>query len=222
MSYSPPSSAKPFTLNISDSDLSDFKALLKASKLGPDTWEGRQEDRRFGVTRQWLSDAKDYWLNQYDWRSQEKRINSFPQYTMQVEDISVHFVALFSEKKDAVPILFMHGWPGSFLEFLPMCELIKKQYSSADLPYHIIVPSLPGYTLSSGGPLDRDWTMRDSARILDSVMRNLGFPRYIAQGGDVGSFLAHFLVDEYDSCRAAHSTHTPYSTSRSSTNFHVQ
>lgn len=204
MSYSPPSSAQPFTLSISDQDLSEWRQLLQLSKLGPQTYENTQTERNLGVTYKWLSTAKDYWLNEYDWRAQEKHINSFPNYKMQIEDIDVHFVALFSEKKDAVPIVCMHGWPGSFIEFLPMCGLIREKWSKKDLPYHIIVPSLPGYTLSSSGPLDKDWSMQDTARIINQLMINLGFSRYVAQGGDVGSIVGTILGAKYDECVAVH------------------
>lgn len=204
MSYSPPSSAKPFTLNISDQDIDEWRQLLKLSKLAPETWEGSQEDRRYGVTRKWLAEAKDYWLNTYSWRDEEKRINSFPNYRMQINGVDLHFVALFSEKKDAVPIQFLHGWPGSFIEFLPMLSLIQKQYPSAqDLPYHIIVPSLPGYTLSSR-PTVHEFTMKESSAVLNQLMVNLGFPKYIAQGGDVGSFNARISAQNHKECAGIH------------------
>lgn len=204
MSYSPPSSAKPFTLNIPDQDIDEWRQLLKLSKLAPKTWEGSQEDRRFGVTRKWLADTKDYWLNTYSWRNEEKRINSFPNYRMQVNGVNLHFVALFSEKKDAVPIQFLHGWPGSFIEFLPMLTLIRDQYPSAkDLPYHIIVPSLPGYPLSPR-PTDREWSMVESTAALNQLMVNLGFPKYIAQGGDVGSFVARLAARNHEECVGIH------------------
>ncbi|KAI8933787.1 hypothetical protein NX059_009495 [Plenodomus lindquistii] len=204
MSYSPPSTAKPFTLRVSDQDHSEWKQLLQLSKLPPDTWEGRQEDRRFGVSRQWLTDTKDYWLNKYDWRAQEAHINSFPNYKMQINGVDLHFVALFSQKKDAIPIIFMHGWPGSFIEFLPMLELIKAQYSAKDLPYHIVVPSLPGYPLSAIQSAEKEWTMVDSANTMDQLMKELGFIKYLAQGGDVGSFLARILSMSYDACLGCH------------------
>ena len=204
MSYSPPDSAKPFTLNVSDQDISEWRQLLQLSKLAPETWEGRQEDRRFGVTHKWLSETKDYWLNKYDWRAAEKHINSFPNYKMQIENVDMHFVALFSEKKDAIPIILMHGWPGSFIEFLPMLKLIKEKYSAKDLPYHIVVPSLPGYTLSTVQSIGKEWTMPDTARVLNQLMLNLGFDKYLAQGGDVGSFLARILNVYYDACLGIH------------------
>jgi microsomal epoxide hydrolase len=204
MAYSPPDTAKPFTLSIPDSTISEWRQLLQLSKLGPKTFENQQTKENYGVTYKWLSETKDYWLNKYDWRAQEKHINSFPNYTMKIEEINVHFVALFSEKKDAIPIIFMHGWPGSFIEFLPMCELIGKKYEAKDMPYHIIVPSIPGYTLSSTLPVDRDWTISDSSRVLDQLMENLGFNKYISQGGDIGSFLARDMAANFDSCAGCH------------------
>ena len=200
MSYSPPSSAKPFTLHIPDQDLDDWRQLLKLSKLPPQTWEGSHEDGRYGVTHKWLSETRDYWLNTYSWRDEEKRINSFPNYRMQINGVDLHFVALFSEKKDAVPIQFLHGWPGSFIEFLPMLDQIRKQYPSAkELPYHIIVPSLPGYTLSTRHT-DAEFSMEDSVAVLNQLMVNLGFSKYIAQGGDVGSFCARLAAQNHDEC----------------------
>jgi len=204
MSYSPPASAKPFTLNIPDQDISEWRQLLELARLGPNTFENQQTERNFGITQKWLSDTRDYWLNTFDWHAQEKHINSFNNFKMQIDEIDLHFIAQFSEKKDAVPIIFMHGWPGSFIEFLPMLELLRKKYKKEDSPYHIIVASLPGYTLSGSGPLDRNWTIEDSARIINRLMVNLGFSKYIAQGGDVGSMEARLLAVEYDECVAIH------------------
>ncbi|KAF2638444.1 epoxide hydrolase-like protein [Massarina eburnea CBS 473.64] len=204
MPYSPPSSAKPFTLTIPDADLASFNALLALTPLGPKTYENTQESANYGVTYEWLSSAKDNWLTSYSWRAQETHINSFPNYKIQIEDIDVHFIGLFSTKKDAVPIILMHGWPGSFVEFLPLVELVRKRYEGKECPYHIVVPSLPGYTLSGSGPQDKNWTIEDSARILNSLMKELGFGRYIAQGGDVGSFVARVLAAEYEECVGVH------------------
>jgi microsomal epoxide hydrolase len=214
MAYTPPSTAKPYTLSIPDTSLNILRQLLQLTPLGPKTYENTQTTHNYGVTHEWLSSARDHWLNTYSWRDQEKHINSFPNYTSKIEDIDVHYIALFSQKKDAVPIIFMHGWPGSFIEFLPMLEVIKKKYEKAeDMPYHIIVPSLPGYTLSSGPPVDRDWVLADTARVMNELMKSLGFDRYIAQGGDVGSFTSSILSLTYDECVGAHCESAPHSPS---------
>ncbi|KAJ5816468.1 Isopenicillin N synthase [Penicillium robsamsonii] len=135
-------------------------------------------------------------------KSTENRINTFPQYTTEIEGLTIHFVGLFSERKDAVPLLLLHGWPGSFLEFLPMLQKFREEYTPETLPYHLIVPSLPGFTFSSGPPLDRDFEIGDVARVMDQLMKGLGFGSgYVAQGGDIGSRMARHLGVEYESCK---------------------
>lgn len=93
-------------------------------------------------------------------------------------------------------------WPlGSFLEFLEVIDILRKRYSPEELPYHIIVPSLPGYTVSSGPPLTKDFNLEAVARIMNKLMVGLGFGAgYIAQGGDVGSFLCRILNAYHDEC----------------------
>lgn len=118
-------------------------------------------------------------------------------------DFTIHFLALFSKKSDAIPLIFLHGWPGSILEFLSMLTVIKKQYPNPeDLPYHIIVPSLPGYAFSSSPPIDRDFKADDMAPVMNALMIALGFGSgYIAQGGDLGSFIARQLGVENEECK---------------------
>jgi microsomal epoxide hydrolase len=132
-------------------------------------------------------------------RDIEERINSFPNFKMPVEHNGdtyyMHFTALFSANPSAVPVMMLHGWPGSFLEFLPILRLLTKKYTRETLPYHVVIPSLPGYTLSSPPPKDKDFKIQDAATILDNLMRQLGFEEsgYVVQGGDVGSKLARVL-----------------------------
>ncbi|SMQ45574.1 unnamed protein product [Zymoseptoria tritici ST99CH_3D7] len=135
---------RPFKAQVSDEDLSDFKQLLKLSKIGPKTYENRTADVKdfihFGISRQWLSDAKQGLESSYDWRKTEARINSYPNFTVPIVDknedghgtgfvFDIHFIALFSKKSDAAPLLLLHGWPGSFLEFLGALEVLKSRYT---------------------------------------------------------------------------------------------
>lgn len=205
--------AKHFKAHVSDEELSDFKQLLKLSKIGPQTYENTVADVKdfthFGISREWLSQAKKYWESSYDWRKTEDRINSYPNFTVQIEDsgfdFGIHFIALFSKKADAAPLLFMHGWPGSFLEFLGTLDVLKKKYKPEDLPFHVIVPSLPGYGYSSGPPTDKNFDMQGIARVMDKLMVGLGFgDGYIAQGGDIGSFVSRVLGATAPSCKAVH------------------
>lgn len=105
----------PFQVAVPDEQIAELKTLVKLAKIAPPTLEKQQQDRRYGVTSDWLTTMREKWLNDYDWRVTEARINSFPQFTTRIEDISLHFAALFSEKRDAVPVILLHGWPGKTL-----------------------------------------------------------------------------------------------------------
>jgi microsomal epoxide hydrolase len=114
----------------------------------------------------------------------------------------VHFVFMPSKRQDAVPLLLLHGWPGSFLEFLPMIDKLRKKYGPDDLPYHIVVPSLPGYVFTSPPPLDKDFGIEDVARLMNQLMLNLGYGAgYMVQGGDVGSKVARVIATKHGECK---------------------
>jgi microsomal epoxide hydrolase len=138
-------------------------------------------------------------------------MNSFPQFIATVKDGElehrIHFVALFSNKQDAIPIVLLHGWPGSFIEFLPMLDMFRSKYTAETLPYHLVVPSLPGYTFSSAPPIDRDFQLQDMARIVNKLMVDLGFGSgYIAQGGDIGSKVSRVIAAEHEECKGTSSS----------------
>lgn len=108
-----------FEVKIPDKAIQDWKTLLDLSPLPPVTYEGSLGDRKYGVTRNWLSETRDYWRNSFDWRKHEEHINSVPNFKLPIEDddgkvYDIHFIALFSKKADAVPLLVLHGWPGAY------------------------------------------------------------------------------------------------------------
>ncbi|KAF5252796.1 hypothetical protein FANTH_2120 [Fusarium anthophilum] len=198
----------PYRVSIADDKVDELKQLVKLGRVGPPTYESTQKDHNYGVSHQWLTDAKAAWID-FDWRAAEKHINSFNHWTVPIKDekgdFTIHFTGLFSSKPDAVPVVMLHGWPGSFLEFLKILSILKERYTPETLPYHVIVPSLPGYAFSDKPPLDKDFGIRDVSRIVNSLMVQLGFGGgYIAQGGDIGSRISRVLAATYDECKAAH------------------
>ncbi|KAL4904250.1 hypothetical protein BDW74DRAFT_154514 [Aspergillus multicolor] len=202
---------EPFTLHVPDTQLSELLGLVKLSKIGPSTyWNQSTDDGRFGISREWLINAKEIWLSTFNWRAHEDSINSVPNFKTNVNDpeagnVSIHFAALFSKRDDAIPILFLHGYPGSFLEFLPMMQILVGKYTPEKLPYHIIVPSLPDYGLSGGVGNKLEMTVERAAMIMNQLMEELGFgDGYIVQGGDLGSMLARIMSVEYEGCKALH------------------
>ncbi|KAJ9610188.1 hypothetical protein H2200_004965 [Cladophialophora chaetospira] len=202
------SNIKPFNLHIPESALTRMKDLLNLSPVADAIYENSLPDsgRRLGLRRDWLVEAKRVWETEFIWRNTEDRINSSSNFRIPIDDelgtFDTHFVGLFSHRPDAIPIILLHGWPGSFLEFLPTLDLLKQKYTPETLPYHVVVPSLPGYTLSPMPLMNHDFTQMDAARIMDKLMQRLGFGKgYVAQGGDVGSRVARVLAVDHPSCK---------------------
>lgn len=160
-----------------------------------------------------MIEARDEWL-EFNFHQFENDVNLFPNFRISIEDpdhgtVPIHFVGLFSKKHDAIPIIFMHGWPGSFLEFRPMLRLLTQRFTPETLPYHIIVPSIPGYGLSSSGNLENELTLNQAPRLMHQLMMELGFGTgYVAQGGDVGSNLAGQMSARFKECNAYHRKQT--------------
>ncbi|KAJ7126248.1 Alpha/Beta hydrolase protein [Mycena epipterygia] len=200
---------EPFKVAIPQSDVDELATLLKLSKLAPATYENLHPDRKYGITTGWMEHAKKEWET-FDWREHEAHMNAFPHYLSSITDTdgkayTIHFIAIFSENTDAIPLMLLHGWPGSFLEFLGILGILSSRYTPATLPYHIVVPSLPGYAFSSPPPLDRDFQLQDISRLFNSLMVQLGFADgYIVQGGDVGSKVARVMAAEQAHCKAVH------------------
>ncbi|KAL2205677.1 alpha/beta-hydrolase [Sarocladium strictum] len=201
---------RPFKVQVAEEKLQHFRKLLELSPIAPPVFENTNAGTQFGITRSWLEEAKNKWLNEFDWRKHEDRINSYPSFKATVLDgdgntLDIHFLALFSEKKNAIPVAFLHGWPSSNCEYMDMLDLLKKRYTPAELPYHVVVPCLPGYGYSTGPPLDRDFSIEAAAGAINNLMIELGFGNgYFAQGGDLGSFVSRQLAMTYDNCKGIH------------------
>ncbi|KAJ5819033.1 epoxide hydrolase [Penicillium riverlandense] len=200
-------SCQRFEVDIPENVLQNLSTLLRLSRLPEESFENLQLDRRYGITLPWMKNAKDIWETHFDWRKHERCINRFPQYITRVVDddgreYDIHFAALFSDQKKAIPILLLHGWPGSFLEFLPMLDMVNRRLPRSESPYHLIAPSLVGYAFSSKPPLNKDSRIENGARILDRFMDNLGFGTgYVVHGGDLGSDTARVMGATHASCK---------------------
>jgi pimeloyl-ACP methyl ester carboxylesterase len=179
----------PFTVSVSDDDITDLRSRLGSARW-PEQLPGAAWQR--GVPVDYLRGVADYWASDFDWRTQEKRINSYPQFTTEVDGQRIHFIHVRSAIEDATPLLLLHGWPGSFVEFLDVIDSLVDPVAhggaEADA-FHVVVPSLPGFVFSS--PLAGEgWGSRRMAAALAELMARLGYQRYGAQGGDFGAFVA--------------------------------
>lgn len=148
-------------------------------------------------------------LNVHQRRAKEADVNHFPNFKTEVSHngrpFSIHFAALFSARTDATTLVLLHGWPGSFLEFLPMLDLLAQKYTPDTLPYHVIVPSLPGYAFSSRQSKDADFTLQEASTLVNDAVVGLGLGKeYFVQGGDIGSYVSRMLAVKYAHVKAAH------------------
>jgi len=135
----------------------------------------------------------DYWQTGYDWRAQEARINRFDQFTTEIDGQQIHFIHERSPRPDAIPLLLLHGWPGSILEFLALIEPLTNPKDSHTPAFDVVIPSLPGFGFS-GPTTTRGWDPRRMAKALVVLMDRLGYSRYGIQGGDWGSLIARDMA----------------------------
>lgn len=139
--------------------------------------------------------------------------NRFHHYTAEIEDLTIHFIHQKSGAADAIPLLLLHGWPGSFLEFEPLIDKLTKTAqtkSGKSVSFDVIVPSLPGFAFSSTPPID--WTTGDTSRVFNTLMTEvLQYERYALFGTDWGSGIGYNMYDQFNTTvNAAHLAFLPF------------
>ena len=133
-----------------------------------------------------------YWSTGYDWRQCEAKLNALSQFITEVDGLDIHFIHIRSKHENALPLIVTHGWPGSIIEQLniigPLTNPTAHGGNASDA-FHVVIPSLPGYGFS-GKPSSPGWNTDRVARAWDTLMKRLGYSRYVSQGGDWGARVA--------------------------------
>jgi pimeloyl-ACP methyl ester carboxylesterase len=183
---------RPYRISVPQADIDDLRERLARTRWARDL-PGTGWER--GVPTAYLRELADYWAKEYDWRACEAALNAHAQFITTIDGASVQFLHLRSAQPDATPLLLLHGWPGSIVEFLDMIEPLTDPAAHGGDPnnsFTVIAPSLPGYGFS--GPLtETGWTDGRTAAALAELMDRLGYDRYGVQGGDVGAFIAPLI-----------------------------
>ncbi|TCC28742.1 epoxide hydrolase family protein [Kribbella sindirgiensis] len=169
---------EPFRLDVPESELDDLRRRLDLVRW-PSELPGAGWSR--GVPLDYLKELVGYWRDGYDWRAAEARLNEWPQYTTVIDGAVVHFAHVRSSSPDAIPLVLTHGWPGSIVEFTFVASLLSD--------FHLIVPTIPGFTLS-GPTSEPGWEFKRVARAWTELITRLGYERYGVQGGDWGSAIS--------------------------------
>ncbi|SDC35123.1 Pimeloyl-ACP methyl ester carboxylesterase [Geodermatophilus telluris] len=176
---------RPFTVDVPQDDIADLRRRLRAARW-PEP--ATVDDWSQGVPVAWLREVCRYWAEDYDWTVVQSRLNAVPQATTVVDGLSVHFLHVRSPHEGALPLVLTHGWPGSVLEFLDVLGPLTDPEDPRDA-FSVVVPSLPGYGWS-GKPTTPGWGPARTADAWAELMSRLGYERFGAQGGDIGSFVS--------------------------------
>jgi pimeloyl-ACP methyl ester carboxylesterase len=178
----------PFKIAIDAAQLDDLKRRLRATR-----WPDKEtpSDWSQGIPLAYVQDLCQYWEKDYDWRKREALLNRFPQFRTTIDGLGIHFIHVRSPHANALPLVMTHGWPGSIVEFQkviePLTDPTKHGGTAADA-FHVVCPSLPGYGFS-GKPTATGWNVEKIGRAWSELMPRLGYPKYVAQGGDWGAIV---------------------------------
>ena len=180
---------KPFSIEFGDDAVADLRERLAETR-----WPEREtvDDWSQGVPLAYAQELCAYWANDYDFAAAQERLNRFPQYRIPIDGLEIHFLHVPSRHEGAMPIVLTHGWPGSFVEFLGVIDVLANPEDPADA-FHVVVPSLPGYGYS-GKPSTTGWNLGRVAAAWDTLMLGLGYERYGAQGGDWGALVTNTIA----------------------------
>jgi pimeloyl-ACP methyl ester carboxylesterase len=185
----------PFRIQVPQAALDDLRERLARTRW-PD--EVRGAGWSYGASLEVIRDLAEHWRDRFDWRAQEARLNSFAHFTAEADGQPIHFVHERGRGPQPMPLLLLHGWPGSFVEFektIPLLADPAAHGGDAGDAFDVIVPSLPGFGFS---PPSREPGMsnRRMAQLFVRLMEGLGYARFGVQGGDFGAGIATWIARE--------------------------
>src|SRR5215470_4509092 len=185
-------SIRPFRIHVSDADLADLKRRIAATR-----WPDKETvtDASQGAQLLKLQELVRYWGTGYDWRKVEAKLNALPQFMTEIDGVDIHFIHVRSKEKNALPIIITHGWPGSVIEQLKIIAPLTNPTAhggKAEDAFDVVIPSLPGYGFS-GKPTTVGWNVPRVARAWVTLMKRLGYTRFVAAGGDWGAQVVNEL-----------------------------
>ncbi|CZR66646.1 related to epoxide hydrolase [Phialocephala subalpina] len=188
----------PYKISVPEERLEKLKQKLQLVDF-----PGELDDTgwTYGAPLKDVKDLTQYWLEKFDWRAAEATLNELPHFQTSItvesfDPLDVHFVHQKSDLKDAIPLLFVHGWPGSFIEVTKLLPLLKDRF-------HVVAPSLPNFGFS-GRVAKKGFGLGQHAEVCHKLMLSLGYDQYVTQGGDFGSLITRIMSSLYPQHIKAH------------------
>ena len=182
----------PFSIRIDSETLSDLRERIRNTRW-PDPSPGAAWEQ--GTDLEYLKNLLAYWADGFDWRAQELALNATAQFHAELDGVRIHYAHVRARNGRGIPLILTHGWPSSFLEFLPLVPLLTDPAAHGiDGPsFDVVIPSLPGYGFSER-PAQVGVDYRHVAGLWHRLMRGLGYERYGAQGGDFGAGVSTYMA----------------------------
>ncbi len=186
----------PFTLHVPDADIADLRERLARTRF-PDASPG--EPWAYGTSVDYMRSLVAYWRDGFDWRTAEAKLNAYPQFKQTKDDIDLHYLHVPGKGPNPIPLLLMHGWPGSVFEFVDFIPRLTDPAAFGGDPadaFTVVAPSLPGYGLSFR-PGQKRYGVEEIAAAMVELMASLGYSKFAVQGGDWGGITAGHMASAY-------------------------
>jgi pimeloyl-ACP methyl ester carboxylesterase len=177
---------KPYKVSVPKTQLDDLHERIKKT-----IWPAVIPGQNYGGPE--LATIKDLAKKalRFDWRKKEAELNKLPHFRTEIDGQTIHFIHVKSKEANAIPLMLIHGWPGSFVEFLhhiePLTDPVKHGGEAED-SFDVVIPSLPGYAFS-GPTKEGGWNNIRMGRALIELMDRLGYDKFAVQGGDAGAII---------------------------------
>jgi pimeloyl-ACP methyl ester carboxylesterase len=183
---------RPLCVNVPEAELTELRTRINATK-----WPERETvaDATQGVQLATIQALARYWGTDYDWRKCEARLNALPNFITEIDGLDIHFIHVRSKHENALPLIVTHGWPGSVVEQLKIIDPLTNPTAhggSASDAFDVVIPSMPGYGYS-GKPTMTGWGPDRIARAWVTLMKRLGYTKFVAQGGDWGAIIVDLM-----------------------------
>jgi len=183
---------RPFRIEAPQDAIIELRRRISATR-----WPDRETvaDQSQGPPLATLQKLARYWATEYDWRDCEARLNALPQFKTEIDGLDIHFIHVRSKHENALPLIVTHGWPGSIVEQLKIIDPLTNPTAhgaGASDAFDVVVPSMPGYGFS-GKPTTTGWGPARIARAWVTLMKRLGYNKFVAQGGDWGAIITDLM-----------------------------
>jgi pimeloyl-ACP methyl ester carboxylesterase len=183
---------RSFQFHASQADLDDLRRRIMATKF-PE--KETVTDKSQGVELETVRALAKYWAKDYNWRKVEAKLNAYPNFITNIDGLDIHFIHVRSKHKNALPVIITHGWPGSVVEQLKIIDPLTNPTAHGGKPedaFDVVIPSIPGYGFS-GRPETTGWDPPHIARAWFTLMKRLGYTKFVAQGGDWGAIITEVM-----------------------------